>query len=104
MDNEQQIVDYSAHFKDAVMAQGRGTEFLCLTKLDRPFVRADGKKALYQIENRWLSKECREENDGAYACCRGQDFTYWQHVEIRSLLRKIREGKDVNLFEQFRLF
>lgn len=104
MDQEQSIIDYTSHFKDALLAQGRGTEFLCLGKLDRPFERFDGKKAIYQIEHRWLSKECREENDEAYACCKGREFTYWQHTEIRSLLRKIREGKDVNLFEQFRLF
>jgi hypothetical protein len=98
-----QTVDYSAQFPDALVAQGRDREFLAIFKC-QPFKRMDGKMASYEVVNRSLSRTCQRENDGAYACVLGYDVSYWQAKELAGLLPKIKKGKDVDLFEEFRLF
>lgn len=98
-----QVVDYSAHFPDALIAQGKGREFLVVFKC-QPFKRFDGKVASYEVVNRSLSTVCLHEDDDAYACVRDYDISYWQAKELGGMLQKIKQGKDVNLFEEFRLF
>jgi len=41
-----EVIDYSSNFADSLVAQGKGSNFLVLSKLDQPAaLRADGKKA-----------------------------------------------------------
>lgn len=98
-----QVVDYSSNFPDALIAQGKDREFLAIFKC-QPFKRVDGKVASFEVVNRSLSTVCRNDSDDAYACVRGYDVSYWQAKELGGMLRKIKQGKDVNLFEEFRLF
>lgn len=97
------LVDYYEDFanENAVIAQGQGSNFIVIRKLDKLFRRGDGKKALYELEYRWLSQECRNERDQCWACVQGSEFSYWQRKEIESLLRKIQKVGDVNVFDHF---
>jgi hypothetical protein len=92
------VVDYADSFEYAIAAQGKGRNVLILSKLDEPKKRFDGKMAHYELEHRWLSETCEDERDQAWACVQGQDFTFWQHKEIKQAL------KSDNLFEHFDLF
>lgn len=100
----QDVVDYSIHFPDALIAQGKGHEFLALYKRDNPIRRYDGKMASFEVINRALSAQCNSESDGAYARVQCSDVSYWQAKELNGVLQRIKQGKDVNLFEEFRLF
>jgi hypothetical protein len=98
------IVDYQQSFSDSLLAQGKGGNVLILSKLDQPFQRFDGKKAIYQLDYRWLSVDCEHESDQAWACVQGSEYTYWQRKEIEGLLKNIAKDKDANLFDRFNLF
>jgi hypothetical protein len=98
------FVDYVSEFPDAIIAQGQNSNFIRIVKLDQPFRRADGKKASYELEYRWLSTQCENENDQAWACVQGNEFTYWQAAEIKPLLAGLKAGKDVCVFDHFNLF
>jgi hypothetical protein len=100
----EKLVDYQEEFSDSLVAQGQGSNVLILRKLDEPFKRFDGKKASYQLDYRWLSENCEREDDQAWACVMGSEFTYWQRKEIEALLKAIGKGKDVNIFDYFNLF
>lgn len=95
------MIDYS--LPHAMYAQGQGANFLSISKLDEKFKRADGKLAQYELNYRWLSCECNNENDEAYVCVLGSEFTYYQRKELDALFKQIKTGK-VNLFELFNLF
>lgn len=92
-------IDYTEQFNDVIIAQGKGRNVLILRKLDNKFKRFDGKLAIYQLEHRWLSCDCQNEKDEAFVCVLGNDFTYWQQKEIKSVL----SGK-VEMFDFFKLF
>lgn len=98
--NSKKIIDYSHEFQGAMVAQGRENNILILTRLDKPFVRADGSRASYEVTYRWLSASCENESDQAWACVSGAECTYWQRKEISKLLNKIGK-KEVNLFDHF---
>lgn len=100
------VIDYShqKHWENALIAQGKGSNFIVIYKLDHPFQRADGKKASYELEYRSLSRECEHDDDDNYACVEFQDITYWQAKEINSLLAGIKARREVNVFEHFNLF
>lgn len=95
------IVDYSHSFPDALIAQGRDTNFLAVSKLDTPMKRADGKMASFEVMHRWLSQPCHHEDDEAYVCVQGAEITYWQQKEIKQLVRHLKQGKEVNVFDHF---
>jgi hypothetical protein len=100
---EQELVDYSgqSEFKNALIAQGKGTNFLSLTKLDVPF-----QSAHFELTYRWLSQDCRQESDEVWRCVRGAEVTYWKISEMingRKLMRDIKAGK-ANIFDHFNLF
>lgn len=97
-----QLVDYTESFPEAILAQGKATNFLSMQKLDAPIRRADGKRASYALDHRWLSETCLEETDQAWACVQGADYTYWQRKEIEGLLRQINSG-EVDIFDHFSL-
>lgn len=101
---QQAIVDYDSAFPSALIAQGKGSNFLCLERLNEPYRRADGKRALYQLEYRWLSSECQTTGDQSWACVQGREFTYWQRAEICKLLAALRQNKVINMFDHFQLF
>ncbi len=98
------LVDYQESFSDSLAAQGKDDNVLILRKLDEPFKRFDGKKASYQLDYRWLSENCEREDDQAWACVQGSEFTYWQRKEIEGLLRNLEKGNEVNLFDHCNLF
>lgn len=81
--------DISEQFKDCVKAEQDGKNVLILRKLDFPVKRNDGKKAIYELEYRWLS------NPDYVSCVQGSDYTYWQAKEVQ-----LKKG----LFEQFNLY
>lgn len=99
------IVDYSEHFPGALIAQGKGTNFLALSKLKSPYYgRFDGKPATYEVMYRWLSQPCENPKDEVYVCVQGSECTYWQKKELpASVLADIKTGK-INLFDHFNLF
>jgi hypothetical protein len=92
------VIDYTEKI-DCIMAFGKNRNVLILQKLDKKFKRFDGKLATYQLEHRWLSCDCQNENDQAYVCVQGNDFTYWQQKEIKDVL----SGK-IAMFDFFKLF
>ena len=103
--DEPVIIDYTKWFPNALLAQGKGTNFMVLTKLDKPYHgRADGKPALYELEDRWLSKPCQDTEDEAYVCVRGSELTFWQRKELPKKLLPAIEAETANLFEHFRQF
>ena len=81
-DEPERIIDYSGSFPDAISAEGNGNNVLILRKLDRPTKRFDKKLANYELEHRWLNQLCLDENDQAWACVEGNDFTYWTSKEL----------------------
>jgi len=96
-----QVINYSESFKDSISAQGKGTNFLSITKLESPSKRFDGKRVSYELEYRWLSEECIRENDQSWACVQGSEYTLWSKKEL------IKCGvfkEDANLFNCFDLF
>ena len=102
-DNNPIIVDYSGEneFKNALLAQGKGKNFLALWRLDAPVKRFDGKKARYRIEHRDLSFPARHSDDQVWACTLSAENTYWQVKEFS--LKKLLAGK-ITLFDAFNLF
>lgn len=98
------FVDYGSEFPEALIAQGQDSNFIRIVELDEPFRRADGKKASYEVEYRWLSAQCKNENDQAWACVQGNEFTYWQAAEIKPLLTQLEAGEDPCVFDHFNLF
>lgn len=106
-DNEETpVIDYSHQkcWENALIAQGKGSNFIVIYRLEQPFERADRKKASYELEYRSLSRECESEDDDNYACCEFSDLTYWQAKEMKSLLAGIKAGREVNVFDHFNLF
>lgn len=100
---EERSVDYSGQpeFKNALIAQGKGRNFLSLAKLDSP---VDG--AHFELTYRWLSKDCSQERDQAWCCVQGAEVSYWKISEMINgpkLMRDIKAGK-ANIFEHFNLF
>src|SRR5690606_33765459 len=91
---------YSGAFPDAVLAQGRGRDVLLLHKRDTPSKRADGKRASYEVEHRWLSVGCERESDQAWACVQGSDITLWQRKELDGLFQAVKRG-EANIFNHF---
>jgi len=94
-------INYKKAFPDSIVAEGNGKNFLKLQKLDTLVKRLDGQKVPYVIEYRWLSVECQNENDEAWACCQGVDFTYWSESELP--INKIKDGT-IQLFDVLSLF
>ena len=78
-------INYEKSFEGCLAAQGEGTNFLLLQKLDSPIKRFDGKRVSYAIEHRWLSQECETEKDQSWACAQGQDVTYWSLKELKAI-------------------
>jgi len=95
------IIDYIEDFEvseHVLAAHGRGNTFLLLTKLEKPFERIDGKLANYEIQFRWLSKECKHKKDQAYVCVLGHENIFLNEDEF-----DLEKAKN-NMFEAFRLF
>jgi len=99
------VVDYTESFPNALAAQGRGNNFLALTRLETPYKgRVDGKPATYALDYRWLSQSCQDSDDEVYVCVQGNENTYWQRKELPvALLAALKTGT-VNLFDHFNLF
>lgn len=88
---------YGAH--NLIKAEGRDNLLLLLRKLDEPTKRLDGKKAGYEVELRYLSATCENEEDEAYVCVNGSDFSLWLKKEIKKALEP-----DQSLFDHFDCF
>ncbi len=99
------IVDYSEHFPTAIAAHGSGRNVLILIRLSKPTrARFDGKPARYELEYRWLSRDCTRPEDGAFRCVQGSEITYWQRKELGlACVQAIKVGK-LNLFNHFQPF
>jgi hypothetical protein len=97
------LINYGSQFPEQLIAQGKGTNFVAITKLEAPFRRNDGKLASFMLDYRWLTRDCEHERDENYVCVKGQEFTYWQGKEINLLLKKIKSEHEVNVFDFFKL-
>lgn len=108
-EKEETLIDYTEHVAgcygvgDSIIAQGKGRNFLAISRLDNPLKRFDGKKAQYQVTHRSLTKDCESNTDEAFCCVACDDFTYWTTKELKNLLANIKNGTDVNLFDFFSL-
>ena len=81
------MIDITEQF-DCVKAEKKDKNVLILRKLENKVTRWDKKKADYEIEYRWLSK-----ND--IHCVLGQEYSYWTEKEL---------NMNISLFEQLNLF
>lgn len=93
-----ETIDYSMAFPSALRAEGKGRNVLILRELSLPDVqikRLDGEKADWELEHRWLSRNCEHSRDEAWACVQGNEFTYWKEGEL---------DPDKSLFDQVNLF
>jgi hypothetical protein len=99
------VIDYSEEFPNAMIAQGKGNNFLALVKLDKHASdRIDGKRAHYEVLYRWLSCECERSDDEAFVCVQGSEVTYWQRKELKEgFFDRLKTGT-INLFDEFNLF
>jgi hypothetical protein len=96
------VIDYTEQFGGAVLVHGKGNNVLILRKLENKMKRFDGKVASYELEHCWLSCDCKNEKDQAWACVRGNDYTYWQGKELPFLKKGFPENK--SMFDFFMLF
>lgn len=101
------VIDYTEDFSehvgiDFVIAQGSGRNFISIVKLETPIKRLDGKKASYELGYRYLSTDCENSKDQAWACVLGSEQTFWQAKEIKKLLADMKKG-DVNVFDYFNI-
>lgn len=109
-DDEESVVDYTEEFSgyrsgnNYLLVQGRGNNVLALNKLPTPVVRSDGKRASYELEYRWLSQSCEHSRDQAYVMVTDSEFIYLQRKEVSALLRHLKKGSEVVLFDYFNLF
>jgi len=105
--NGESIVDYTDNFPNCIIAQACGRNVVILSKIDpieASHHRADGKRASYQIETRFLSRDARPDTDD-YVCVEyGPDFEYWQAKELPALHRAVRKAGKINLFEHLRMY
>lgn len=111
MDEEDLVVEYTAPFQkwsgseNLLLAQGKGSEFLAIYRLEKPMkLRVDGKAALYEVVSRSLSRRCEHEDDEAWACVEGSEVSYWQRKELGDGLIKSIDKGTANLFEHFRMY
>jgi hypothetical protein len=105
-------IDYSDSIAKAyglnniLAAHGKNDNVLILSKLDEPMPRVDGRRVSYNLEYRWLSCSCENENDEAWVCVRGSEDTYWSKRELIEAGVMDRNGniREISLFDCFRLF
>jgi len=89
---------------ELLLAQGRDTHFLAFVKLSEPYQRLDGKLGRYCVVYRFLSVPCVNSQDEAWCCVRSHEYTYCLSHEIRPLLKALKVGERVNLFNHFSTF
>tara|TARA_B100002019_G_C21255667_1_gene593697 strand:- start:557 stop:856 length:300 start_codon:yes stop_codon:yes gene_type:complete len=97
------IIDYSKSFPNSMLAQGKGSNFLMISKLSEPLKRFDGKNGYYEVNYRWLSETCNEENDEAWCCVQGSDLIYLTKKEAKDIIQEIKNNS-CNLFNHLHLF
>jgi hypothetical protein len=100
MSREQCLVDYCNEFPKAILAQGRGREFMALFHLGEPRHHRNGKKAHFELVHRWLRKPCLNEDDQSWAQIMGRERIYLDQSEVEPLLQKLKH-KEVALFDHF---
>ncbi len=96
-----ELIDYSNSFEHTLIAQGQGKYFISIERLNKPYKRNDGRLGKYLINFRSLSQECETERDEAWCCVEYSEDSFYQAKEIPTLLKAIRTGKSVNLFDHF---
>jgi len=105
------IVDYTEelrkdrYYGDAnlVLAQGSGKNYLALFKVLQGIDSAGRRRFFYHLEYRWLSVDCTNPKDEAYACVMGREIQYYSAKDLNKISPKILLGT-ANLFECFQLF
>ncbi len=75
MSQEQYVVDYISEFPHAILAQGKGNDFLALFRLNEALFQ-NGKKAHYELLHRWLREPCVDEDDQSWSLVMGTERTY----------------------------
>ena len=104
----EEFVDYTDDFPGCIAAHAKGRNVIVLYPIDPIEAsrrRADGKRASYMIETRFLSRDARPGTDD-YACVLyGPDFEYWQAKELPELHKAVKVGSldEVSLFDLIKL-
>lgn len=93
------VVDYRGEFPHAIMAQGKGNDFLALFRLGLA-LHNNGDKAQYELLHRWLREPCEDEDDQSWSLVMGTRRTYHTSAEIEPLLAKMK-NEDVTIFDHF---
>jgi hypothetical protein len=96
------MINYLTSFPACLLAQGQGTNFISIEKLDEPYRRADGKRVSYLMDYRWLSCECASPDDEAYVCVQGNEHSYWSAKELQEL--GIKTNKKAPVSESYNVF
>lgn len=99
MSQEQYVVDYSGEFPHAILAQGKGNDFLALFRLNEALFQ-NGKKAHYELLHRWLREPCVDEDDQSWSLVMGTERTYLPSTEVEPLLQRLKR-EEVEIFDHF---
>lgn len=99
MSQEQYVVDYQSEFPHAILAQGKGNDFLALFRLGEA-LHKNGKKAHYELLHRWLREPCVDEDDQSWTQVMGTRRTFLPSAEVEPLLQKMKQ-EEVVMFDHF---
>lgn len=88
------MIDYTTewrgtpyHTGHVLAAHGEGRVFYGLVELAHPEkylrIRFDGKPASYVLAQFYLTRECQDIGDGAFACVQCDDYEYWTFTELK---------------------
>src|SRR5690554_2101495 len=96
-----ELVDFTDSFPGCIAAQAKSDVCVILYRIDPIEAsrrRLDRKRASYECEVRYLSRQARPGTDD-YVCVQGSVVEYLQAKEFPRLHRAVRTAKPVNLFD-----
>lgn len=93
------VVDYRGEFPHAILAQGKGNDFLALFRLNEALYQ-NGKKAHYELLHRWLREPCVDEDDQSWSLVMGTERTYLPSIDVEPLLQRLKR-EEVEIFDHF---
>lgn len=106
-ENPDAVIDYTDCFPDCIATHAKGRNVIILRSIDPILAsrhRFDGKRASYQIQTRFLSRNDRPGTDDYVCVLHGPELEYWQAKELPALHKAIRAGREINLFEHLHCY
>lgn len=104
---DDELVDYTSDFEGCIAAHAKGRNVLILRSIDpveASRLRFDGKRAIYHVEYRFLSRDARPDTDD-YVCVEsGPENTFWQAKEVPSRHKAVKSNELTNLFDHLNCF